>query len=258
MLFIIHYTITYDFRERRDPFVVFKEIPAGRLADFVMTQLKEAIFQGQYQPGERLPSENKLVEIFGISRTVVREAIRNLETSGMVRIKRGPMGGAFVLPMSHESVTPIVRDALRLAKAKVADIMEVRLDIEPVVATLAARRRTEKDIEVLSQELEAVPEAPGDAYVAWNVRFHRLVARASHNPMYEILVNILLDFTEELVLKIKPPELVVHDTVSHPAVFEKIKKGDAEGAGRLYRKHLLDITPMLQKLEENLPKKFFH
>ena len=67
--------------------MAFKEIPTGRLADFVMEQLKEAIFQGRYQAGERLPPENKLVEIFGVSRVVVREAIRNLENSGLIQIK---------------------------------------------------------------------------------------------------------------------------------------------------------------------------
>jgi len=237
--------------------MIFKEIPTARLADVVTGQLKEAIFQGQYLPGERLPPENKLVEIFGVSRIVVREAIRNVENSGLIQIKRGPSGGAFALPMNHKSVTNVVRDTLRLGKAKVAHIMEVRLDVEPLVAGMAAQRRTDKDIELLSLALEAGPKSPGDEYLAWNVDFHRLVAKACHNPVYEILVNILMDFTQELLLKIKPRELVVHDTVSHPAVFEKIKRGDAQGASKRYRKHLLDITPMLQKLEDNLPNKLF-
>jgi len=159
--------------------------------------------------------------------------------------------------MNHKSVTNVVRDTLRLGKAKVAHIMEVRLDVEPLVAGMAAQRRTDKDIELLSLALEAGPKSPGDEYLAWNVDFHRLVAKACHNPVYEILVNILMDFTQELLLKIKPRELVVHDTVSHPAVFEKIKRGDAQGASKRYRKHLLDITPMLQKLEDNLPNKLF-
>jgi GntR family transcriptional repressor for pyruvate dehydrogenase complex len=237
--------------------MVFKEIPTGRLADFVMDQLKEAIFQGRYKAGERLPPENKLVEIFGVSRVVVREAIRNLENSGLIEIKRGAAGGAFALPMNHKSVTHVLRDALRVGKAKVGHIMEVRVDIEPLVAGMAARRRTDEDIELLSQSLEAGPKSAGDDYVAWNVDFHRLVAKACHNPVYVILVNILMDFTQELLLKIKPRELVVHDKASHPAVFERIKRGDAQGASKRYREHLLDITPMLQKLEDNWPNKLF-
>ena len=237
----------------------YTQIRKDRLADLVGNQLKESIFEGKYRSGQRMPSEHQLVEMFGVSRLIVREAIRDLERVGLIEVKRGPLGGAFVLPMKHDSVSRIVKDVLRLGKANVAHIMEVRLGIEPVVAGLAAERRDEEDLEMLSNSLKTIPEDPGgDQYVAWNVSFHRLVAKASHNPMYEILVNILMDFTEELVLSIKPRERVLHDTTSHPAIYEKIKQGDAEGASRKFRDHLKEILPLLQALEEKLPKKLLH
>lgn len=237
----------------------YTQIRKDRLSDLVCSQLKESIFEGQYKAGQRIPSEHQLVEIFGVSRLIVREAIRDLERAGLLEVKRGPLGGAFVLPMKHDSVSRVIKDVLRLGKANVADIMEVRLGIEPVVAGLAAERRNEKDLEMLTRGLKAIPRDPGgDEYVAWNVNFHRLVARASHNPMYEILVNILMDFTEELVLSIKPPERVVHDTTSHPAIFERIRQGDPEGATRKFRDHLEDILPLLQALEKKMPKKPLH
>ena len=237
----------------------YTQIGKERLADLVGSQLKESIFEGKYESGERIPSENELVEIFGVSRLIVREAIRDLERAGLIEVKRGPLGGAFVLPMKHDSVSRVIKDVLRLGKARATDIMEVRLGIEPVVAGLAAERRDERDLEKLSRALRAVPEDPGgDEYVAWNVNFHRLVASACHNPMYEILVNILMDFTEELVLSIKPPERVIHDTTSHPAIFEKIKQKNPEGASRRFRQHLEDILPLLQALEEKSPKKLLH
>lgn len=230
----------------------YTQIRKERLADLVGSQLKESIFEGQYKSGQRIPSEHHLVEMFGVSRLIVREAIRDLERTGLLEVKRGPLGGAFVLPMKHDSVSRALRDVLRLGRAKVTDIMEVRLDIEPIVAAIAAQRRTKQDIEMISRELLTIPETPGDEYVNWNVNFHRLVGRASHNPMYEILVNILMDFTEELVLSIKPSELVVHDTTSHPAIFEKIKQGNASGTKRKYREHLEEIVPMLKELEEQV------
>jgi DNA-binding FadR family transcriptional regulator len=234
----------------------FKEIHTGRLADLVTEQLKEAIFQGQYQQGERLPSEQKLIKIFGVSRIVIREAIRNLEQSGLVEIKRGPTGGAFLQPMRHHSVSHVIRDVLRLGKANASHIMEVRLDIEPIVAAMAAERRGKEDLETISEYFKRVPEPHGGKeYAAWNVDFHRLVARACGNPVYEILVNILMDFVEELLLRIKPMDLVVHDTISHPAIFDKIRLGDAYGAKHLFRKHLEDIVPILVELERKLPKR---
>ncbi|UCB47641.1 MAG: FadR family transcriptional regulator [Deltaproteobacteria bacterium] len=230
----------------------YTHVPKGRLADLVSGQLKESIFQGEYQSGERIPPEHQLVEIFGVSRVIVREAIRNLEQAGLIEIKRGPKGGAFVLPMKHDAVSQVIKDMLRLGNAKVAHIMEVRLDMEPVVTGLAAERATAEDMEILCRGIEDMPDAPGDEYVAWNVNFHRLLAKCAHNPMYDILVNILMDFTEELILKIKPSERIIHDTTSHPELLELVRQGDAEGARRKMRFHLEDIVPTLKDLEDKM------
>jgi GntR family transcriptional repressor for pyruvate dehydrogenase complex len=232
--------------------MVLKAIRTGRLADQVADQLKQSLFKGEYLEGERLPSEHDLMGVFGVSRIVVREAIRNLENSGLLEIKRGPTGGAFVLPMKHDAVSNLVRDTLRLGQTSVAEIMEVRLQVEPIVAGLAAKRRTLEDIEMLEGGIKKMPKVKsGDKYVEWNVNFHRLVAKASHNAMYELLVNILMDMTLDLVLSIKPSRRVVHDTTSHPAIFEKIEAGDAKGAEREFRNHLEEILPLLEDLENN-------
>lgn len=195
------------------------------------------------------------MNVFGVSRVIVREAVRDLERAGLIEIRRGPQGGAFVLPMTHAAVSMVMQDTLRLGKAGVADIMEVRLDMEPVVAGLAARRATGDDVDLLTLAVQDMPEVPGDEYVAWNVNFHRLLARASHNPMYEILVNILMDYTQDLLLSIKPAERVIHDTTSHPAILDKVRHKDSPGARRIMRAHLEDIVPVLEGLEEVAHKK---
>jgi DNA-binding FadR family transcriptional regulator len=146
----------------------------------------------------------------------------------------------------------VIKDVLRLGKAKVADIMEVRLEIEPIVAALAAERARGEDVEILAEGIEGMPDEPGDEYVAWNVNFHRLLAKCAHNPMYDILVNILMDFTEELILKIKPSERILHDTTSHPELLALVRRGDVEGARLKMRSHLEDIVPLLKELEENM------
>lgn len=234
--------------------MAMKPIQTGRLGDQVTEQLKESLFSGEYREGERLPSEHELMKIFGVSRIVVREAVRNLEKAGLVEIKRGPAGGAFVCGMNHDALSSLVRDTLKLGRITVMEVMEVRLHIEPIVAGLAARRRTLKDIEMLEEGLMNMPKVKkGDAYVAWNVDFHRLVAKASHNVLYEMLVNILMDITQELILSINPKKRVLHDTTSHPAIFKKIEAGDAKGAESAFHEHLKDIVPKLEELEEASP-----
>lgn len=234
--------------------MAMKPIQTGRLGDQVTDQLKESLFSGEYLEGERLPSEHELMKIFGVSRIVVREAVRNLEKAGLVEIKRGPAGGAFVCGMKHDALSALVRDTLKLGRITVTEVMEVRLHIEPIVAGLAARRRTPKDIEMLEDGINNMPKVKkGDAYVAWNVDFHRLVAKASHNGLYEMLVNILMDITQELILNINPSKRVLHDTTSHPAIFKKIEAGDAKGAESAFREHLREIVPKMEELEEGSP-----
>lgn len=238
--------------------MTYKKIDNTRLSDLVAKQLKESIFSGQYRPGQRIPSEFELVKAFGVSRAIVREAIRDMEKSGLLEVRRGPKGGAVVQTMRHDAVTSVMRDVLSVGRVTVPDIMEVRLDIEPVVAGLAAERATPQDLEDIRNNLFAVPEAPGDMYVSWNMEFHRLIASASHNPMYNTLVNILTDFTEELVLSLMPIGKVVHSPHWHPAIFQKIENRDAKGARQAFREHLQAISPVLIELERtNLSHKMW-
>jgi DNA-binding FadR family transcriptional regulator len=227
----------------------YTQIKTGRLADQVSNQLKKAILHGEYQTGEKMPTEHQLVAIFGVSRVIIREAIRNLERSGLIEIKRGPKGGAFVQPVRHDAVSQIIQDLFKRARGTVDDIMEVRLEIEPIVAGLAAERATKDDIRMLKEALEGMPGPPSREYVAANVNFHRHLAACAHNPIYHILVNILMDFTEELILKIKPENMVFHDTVSHAELLQLVSRKDAVNARRKMRSHLEDIVPVLKDAE---------
>ena len=236
----------------------FKRIPTGRLADNVTSQIKSSIFDGEYKPGERIPSEYKLVEIFGVSRVIVREAIRNLEREGLIGIKRGPKGGAFVQSMKHDAVSQIVKDFFILGKGTVADITEVRLEMEPIVAGLAAERATKEDIQMLAEAIDALPLNLGDDYVAANINFHRILAMCSHNPIYVILINILSDFVEDLVLKVQPADRAFHDTTSHSELYGLIRKGDIQGTIQKMRSHIEDTVPQLKAAEKRLSKERAH
>jgi DNA-binding FadR family transcriptional regulator len=208
-------------------------------------------FSGEYTQGQRLPNERSLADIFGVRRVINREAIWDLKRSGLVEIKRGAQGGAVVQEMKHDAVTSVMSDVLSMTKISPADIMEVRLLVEPAVATLAAQRATVIDIKEMREFLELVPEPKSDAYVRWQIGFHRLVAGASQNPFYELIVNILMDFAEDMILSLKPNDRVYHDTTSHPAILEKLSQGDAAAVQRLFYDHLLEVKPLFDDWEAN-------
>ncbi len=234
----------------------YTSIKKGRLADSVSDQIKEAIFQDEYQTGEKIPSEHELVDLFGVSRVIIREALRNLEQAGLVEIRRGPKGGAFVQPLTHKAVSLVVKDLFRLSKGTVNEIMEVRLEIEPIVAGLAARRATKDDLMSLKKNIAAQPDIPGEKTVQGNINFHRVLARCSHNPIYEMIINILLDFSIDLILNILPPGKVIHDTTSHFELYELIKQGDGQKAKNKMKSHIEDVIPLMKAAEARTKTSF--
>lgn len=231
--------------------MAFKRIDKSRRFMQVSRQLRESIFRGEYQTGQRLPNERELAEAFGTSRIIVREAIWDLKKSGLVEVKRGAHGGAFVQDMKHDAVTSVMRDVASLGKVRPAHIIEVRLLIEPAVAALAAQRATDEDLRKMSQYLEVTPKKQTDEYVRWQIGFHRMVAQASQNPLFAMQVNIFLDFSEDMVLSLRQKDRLYHDTTTHPAILEKIVKRDPEGARRLFYDHLLEIKPAFDDWEKN-------
>ena len=231
--------------------MAFKPIDKSRLSLRVSRQLRKSIFSGEFQQGQRLPNERALAESFGVSRIIVREAVWDLQRSGLVKVKRGAHGGAFVQEMKHDAVTSVMRDMASLGRVRPAHIIEVRLLIEPAVAALAAERATEEDLLEMQRYLEVVPKQQTDEYVRWQIGFHRIVAKASQNPLFAMQVNIFLDFSEDMVLSLRKKDRLYHDITTHPAILDKISRGDPEGTRRLFYDHLSEIKPAFDDWEKN-------
>ncbi|MGD9123564.1 MAG: FCD domain-containing protein [Desulfarculaceae bacterium] len=234
--------------------MAFKPIDKSRRFLQISRQLRESIFRGDYKPGQRLPNERELAEAFDTSRIIVREAIWDLKKSGLVEVRRGAYGGAFVQEMNHGAVTSVMRDVASLGKVRPAHLIEVRLLIEPAVAALAAQRASDDDLREMSRYLEVIPKKQTDEYVRWQIGFHRLVAQASQNPLFSMQANIFLDFSEDMVLSLRQKDRLYHDTTTHPAILKRITKRDPEGARRLFYKHLLEIKPAFDDWEKNFGK----
>ena len=233
--------------------VRFSQISRGRLSDNITQNLKNAIFQGHYKSGDRIPTETELAMTFGVSRNLVREAFRNLELTGLIRVQRGKNGGTFVANVDHEPAANVLISLLRLGNARVADVMKVRVEIEPIVAGLAAQTRTEEDLNSLVQYFKKEPQIPGRDYIQWNIMFHRLLAKFTHNLLWDILVNILTDCTERLAIEIAQKGKIAHDRTTHPKLFEQIRAGNAAGARELMRIHLEKMFQLMVIMERGEP-----
>jgi GntR family transcriptional regulator, transcriptional repressor for pyruvate dehydrogenase complex len=229
--------------------------PSERLSDKVARQLLDSILGARLQPGDRLPSERDLGEQFGVSRTVVREAVRDLVAKGVLEVRSG--SGARVARVDARAVSEPMRLFLRSQGLGYRQINEVRMTLETQTAALAAARATSKDVAELRaacdrlDELDSGDHEPTveDVAVA-DVEFHRLVARATHNPLY----GALLDSIGDVLLDIRRATVGLPGRRAlgrrhHWEIFERIAARDAEGAQAAMRAHLEEAAEAWRQLE---------
>jgi GntR family transcriptional regulator, transcriptional repressor for pyruvate dehydrogenase complex len=164
---------------------------SGRLADVVAEQIAERILSGQLSPGEALAPERELCREFGVSRTVIREAIRSLAGKGMVESIGG--SGVRVLAIDADTVGESLRNLLRSADVDYAKVDEVRRTIEVAAAGAAAVRGTPDDVARADAELRRMRERIDDLEecVQADLAFHRVIADATGNELYSMLLDSL-------------------------------------------------------------------
>jgi GntR family transcriptional regulator, transcriptional repressor for pyruvate dehydrogenase complex len=172
---------------------MLRAIKKTRIHEEVVTQIHELIRDGRLKAGDQLPSERELSETFKVSRTSVREALRALETQGLI-ISRTGMGN-FVADLPIESLVAPLAKLLIDEKDALADIFETRKLIEPQIAALAAERATQKDIERMKRILEKQSAAVsrGETGVAADAELHYAIGQATQNQALEKLVSGLMD-----------------------------------------------------------------
>jgi GntR family transcriptional regulator, transcriptional repressor for pyruvate dehydrogenase complex len=158
------------------------------LAQRVVAGLKDKILAGDLPPGHKLPSEAELIDEYGVSRTVVREAVTRLRAEGLVETFQGR--GSFVLAMP-EPTSFIVESAAIRTHHDVLDMIDFRLGIETEAAALAAARVNSAGAEAIREALDTFVAATPEHQVEADFAFHRVVAAASGNRFYLELLDSL-------------------------------------------------------------------
>jgi GntR family transcriptional repressor for pyruvate dehydrogenase complex len=196
----------------------------------VASQLEAEVISGGLEAGTKLPSERELAARLGVSRPLVREALRSLVERGLVEISPGR--GAFVRAASTaEAVRPLGSHYLR-QKITPHHLIEVRKVIEPAAARLAATRATEQEIEALGHALEQIEAAVSVLDRArWDITLHTIVARMPHNPVIETTFESIATLVFELMLRSSSdPKVIAASAPFHRAIYEAIRDGDPDGA----------------------------
>lgn len=223
-----------------------KQIQSPRLYEQVVTQIRQRIIDGELQPGDRLLPEHALAEEFGVSRTVIREAIQSLRNQGLITVKHG--SGVFVEEPSTDTILEALSTVLQFRKASLYDLHEVREILEVEIAGLAAERASEEDKTELLNELEwmgSVTESP-DEYIETDLLFHTILAKATHNAIFLLLLHPLMDLLRRSRSKaISAPGAMKKSFVGHQAIYECVEAGDSAGAREAMRAHLKEVRERL-------------
>lgn len=224
--------------------VQFQPASGLRLADEVARQIKENILNGKLAVGDRLPPERELAKIFNTSSVVLREALHQLQASGLLNIKRGATGGAFISQPNHSLVSESLSTLLQFGRVSIDQLTEARIALEPEIARLAALRRTDEDIETLQENLDRSnalkPSSPERRIL--HLEFHRLLADITKNPFFIAGVNAIIDNLKFNISKAKlGKDVVTETTCHHTDLIAAIADKDQERASSLMLAHIQQI-----------------
>jgi GntR family transcriptional repressor for pyruvate dehydrogenase complex len=229
---------------------MFQTIKKARLSDEIVKQIKDTLFAGKLQAGDRLPTERALAEQFETSRASVREALRTLEQEGMIHIRKGVSGGIFIADLDHRPVMNSFQTLLHLKKISIDNIAEVRLIFEPEAARLAAEKATEADLRELEEVIQQMSMAVQERELpsSFDLKFHQIIARATGNPILAMLAESMLGVASKAITELHPSvDTLRHVLTSHRKVFEAIRKRDSKLAYRTMREHIIDVQARLAK-----------
>jgi GntR family transcriptional repressor for pyruvate dehydrogenase complex len=222
----------------------FGEVVRAPVYVQVAEQIRAAIADGRFKPGERLPSERELSETFGASRASVREALRVLQAQGMI-VGAGAPSRAVVADELDRPARDALGHLLRLNGVELSDLVELRCLIETSAAAAAADDPDGEHLSEAREALEAMrdPNVTIEAYDEADVRFHVGLVRASGNEAMHLVMLALREpvarhLRDRLRAEDDPSSTLDRLTAEHAAILEEVERGDGDRASGLLERHI--------------------
>jgi len=228
---------------------MFEKIPNKALSETVAQQLLTQIDKGTFARGGKLPTEAVLAQEFGVSRTVIREAISRLKNEGVVE----PRQGSGVYVSAHGAIRPLRIDyAEAMEGGSVLQILALRRAIEAEVAAEAAMHRTDADMMAIDAALRKIDEAVAEGRdgVAEDVAFHRAIASVTGNPYFLKTLTFLNQYLEAGTVVTRRNEALREDFSrqvrdEHAAIVAAIRAGDPMAARNAAQTHMYNAARRL-------------
>jgi DNA-binding FadR family transcriptional regulator len=239
---------------------MFQKAKQNRIFQDVVDQIQEAILQGRLKAGNKLPSERELHEIFQTSRGTLREALRVLEQKGLIIIKTGVSGGAFVNALTTHQVSESLDLLIRYERISLRDLAEFREGVEGIVAGLAVERAKKEDIQYLKNLLAEAKThldegASGwDEFIRLDNQLHMALAHIAGNPIYKWVLRTIYDNIHRYFDRYLPREerLLRENYQDLCEIVKAVEKGQAAQAHLLVQNHVYRFNRLMEeRLQQN-------
>ena len=232
---------------------LFNPIKPKRAFDEISGEVKRLIFKGILKPGDRLPSEAELASQFGVGRQTIREALRLLELSGFISMQKGGAGGPLVVDTILNTISNSFLDAFQMGRITVDELTAARLEIEKMVLSGLFARVEEAEIQALRENVSQAKKKIDAGLQAFeeNTQFHKLLAKASKNHLFVILmesiITVVAHFRSILGVRL---ELSARSVVAHEQITNALIEGNREKALTILEAHIMDIGEQFKESVE--------
>jgi GntR family transcriptional regulator, transcriptional repressor for pyruvate dehydrogenase complex len=232
--------------------VTFRPIHARRAFEEICERIREQLALGVLKPGDKLPPERDLARQLGVSRNVLREALRSLEMAGILRLRKGVKGGAFIREGDTGRMNEVMRDMLSLGTISVRELSEARINVIDLVVRLACVAARQRDFEALEANIARTDTATREGRLLDRVEcsreFYRLLAESTGNKVIAMMVNSVTEIHMRFVYA-----KVASSGAATPRLTDKrrqflaaLRARDVTAATRLMRIHVESVQRMLE------------
>ncbi len=230
-----------------------EQLSSRRLYEQLAERIRQQILSGALNPGDRLPTERIFARDYGVSRTVVREAVKTLQQEGLIEIKAGL--GTFVVDATDRAFSQSLSLMMSVSLSdKLLDVVEIREILEVQMAALAAARAKPEDIDKMKSAVAKMDRSLDDIseFIKQDHAFHLALAHATQNAVMPLLISSIVDLLQQL----RSRTALVDGSLErgqqhHKRILDAISRGDAEVAREAMQAHLRQVRRDGEASQEN-------
>jgi len=238
---------------------MFKSIISSKAPQNIINQIRNAILKGEISPGQELYSEKKLMEEFGVSKSTLREALRTLEFMGLIEIRKGAKGGVYVSEVDMKTTQQSLINFLHFKNVSVYHLSEIRKVLEPYAAKIAADVISPENLVALKDINDRCVQAlqQGDTKKVEKdiIRFHRIIANCSENPILVFIIAFIEDLLEDIKKLLRPDNNFFQSVVAaHIRIYDALAERDAEKAFNEMYKDVSRVEEFLTPMQDTFTR----